>query len=147
MKILLGVGIIILLKIMAFQNYVVNLWKDNGSEAVSNNVNFQLSEFDFMMIKIFILLTIGILLFNWLKKKMKHQETPVASLKANVAMLRKEKIVVPQNIELKKKRRNLVRMTKPADQTNPRLLSGKARKLGVTSGELMLAAKIQSSIK
>ena len=147
MKYLLGLGVVILLKIMVFQNYVMNLWKENGIEAVSNDINFQLSEFDFTLIKIFILLTIGIILFNWLKKKFVHQKVAVPSLKSNIAMLRKEKILLPQNVELKKRRRNLVKMTKSIEKINPKILSGKARKLGVTSGELMLAAKIQSSTK
>ena len=147
MKILLGIGIAILLKIIAFQSYVADLWNEKGSDASSNGLNFQLSDLDFTMINAFILLTIGILIFNWLKKKINHQQTPVSSLRTNVAKLRNENILLPQNVDLMRRRKKLVRLTKSVHSLNPKLLNGTAKKLGVASGELMLAAKIQSGIK
>ncbi len=147
MKVLLGIGILILLKIVAFQSSVMNLLSGSSTDSLSNNASFQLSDFDFTIINIFVGLTIVTVIFNWLRKKMKRQRTPISSLKANIALLRKEKILVPQNGELKKKRRNLVSKTKSLGHSSSHSIPGKARKLGVPSGELILAAKIQNGLK
>jgi hypothetical protein len=147
MKILLGIGVVILLKIIAFQNNVMSLWNRNETASTNYVSGFQLSDFDFILIKVFILLTIATMIFTWVRKKMKHQRVPLSSFKSNVALLREEKIRLPQNNELRKKRRKLVKSTFFSGQLNHKSISGKARKLGIPSGELMLAAKIKSSTK
>jgi heme/copper-type cytochrome/quinol oxidase subunit 2 len=81
MKKLLFIGTLILLKIVAYQYPAMNYFNDNKKAALNE---FHLSNLDFKMIEIFILLLVTYVIFLWFRNKFKHQDTPISAFKKNV---------------------------------------------------------------
>ena len=81
MKKLLFIGMLILLKIVAFQSSALGYFNVKG-KATSNE--FHLSDIDFKIIEIFILLSVTYVIFLWFRNKFKHQDTPISAFRKNV---------------------------------------------------------------
>jgi hypothetical protein len=100
----------------------------------------------FMIKATAILLTLFVLSFffykrNKLSNKHKNQ------FKHNVSLLREEKLLICADKKLKKKRHQLLRKIKISGDVTQKQLVNKSKKLGVPTGEILLAAKIQMSCR
>lgn len=85
MKILLTIGFIILVKIILSQNVIPNYFlRDNKKIIPSSNLSYGLTNFDILLIKWFIIITILFMVSNYLYKKWKQQNRTELSFEKNV---------------------------------------------------------------
>ncbi|NWF88860.1 MAG: hypothetical protein HXY50_05280 [Ignavibacteriaceae bacterium] len=80
------------------------------------------------------------------KKKSKTKKK-LADFKYNVSLLRSEKLGSYNDIKLQVQRKKLLNRIPSENENLKMLFTKKAKKLGIGTGELILAAKIQSSSK
>lgn len=88
------------------------------------------------------LLTIGAFLIKRVHLKKKTGQT----LKHNISLIRNEKLLIHTNKKLEKKRQSLVKKSRSLSNKNQNELINKSRKLGISTGEMILASKIQMSL-
>lgn len=87
------------------------------------------------------LLVISFLLFRKLRSKKKVSE----KFRHNIALLREEKLLIHTDKKLEKKRQKLLKKSKVLNQADAAKIINKSKKLGVQTGEMLLASKIQMS--
>lgn len=83
------------------------------------------------------------LIFRRMRSKRKYKN----ELKHNISLLREEKLLTHADKKLQKKRQKLIKKTLLPDDAQQKQLLSKSKKTGIPAGELLLAAKIQTSIK
>lgn len=85
MKILLTIGFIILVKIILSGNVISNYFLRDNKKIIPNpNLSYGLSNFDILLIKWFIIITILFMVSNYLYKKWKQQNITELSFEKNV---------------------------------------------------------------
>jgi hypothetical protein len=86
------------------------------------------------------LILLSILFFRKMRSKKKVDE----QFKHNIALLREERLLIHADKKLEKKRHNLLKKnTRLSDDTTQ--LITKSKKLGIPTGEMLLASKIKMS--
>lgn len=93
-----------------------------------------------------ILLTLFVLSFL-LYRRIKSNNQHKNQFKHNVSLLREEKLLIHADKKLQKKRHQLLRKIKITEEVTQKQLVKKCKKLGVSTGEILLAAKIQMSCR
>lgn len=101
----------------------------------------------FYIVKILIISLSSVAFIVYLFKKYRPQNKTNINLKHNISLLRTEKLIVNSDNKLEKKRQKLLNKIKSSDKENQKKLIQKARKLGLSAGEILLAVKIQMSAK
>ncbi len=87
MKILLLIGFIILGKIILSHNVVLNYFlRDNKEITENTNISYGLTNFDYLIIKLFIIVTIILMTGNYLYKKWELQRRVEFSFEKKVLM-------------------------------------------------------------
>ena len=97
-----------------------------------------------------VLLALGVissLMLPFFYKKRNISPKKLADFKYNVSLLRAEKLGSYNNIKLQNRRKKILNKVEPEQENLNSLFSKKAKKLGIGTGEFLLAAKIQSSVK
>lgn len=88
------------------------------------------------------LLTIGSIIIIRLRSKRKTGQT----LKHNISLIRDERLLIHTDKKLEKKRQSLMKKSRSLSNKNQNELIHKSRKLGISTGEMILASKIQMSL-
>lgn len=94
-------------------------------------------------IKATLILSALVLLSILVFRKMQSKKKAAEKFKHNIALLREEKLLIHTDKKLEKKRQKLLKRTKDITDENSTLLINRSKKLGVPTGELLLASKIQ----
>ena len=68
-------------------------------------------------------------------------------LRHNISLLREEKLLIHTDKKLEKKRQKLLKKRKALTPADSGKLINRSKKLGVQTGEMLLASKIQTSCK
>lgn len=79
--------------------------------------------------------------------KSKNKKKSIQLLKKNVSLLRQEKLITNSDLKLQKKRRRILKQLKNIDVINSPKWLKKSKKMGLTTGEMILAAKIKVNSK
>ena len=89
---------------------------------------------------------IGFIIYLFAKnRKIIKKET--MDFRQNVSLLRAEKLGTYNDVKLQEKRRKVLKNLNMEEDTVNLMFSKKAKKLGISTGDILLASKIQSSIK
>lgn len=91
---------------------------------------------------VIVLFTLSFLFYKRSNSKKKQS----AQFRHNIGLLREEKLLMYTDKKIEKKRQKLLKI-KISDEDNHKKLLYKSKKLGVSAGEIILAAKIQMSSK
>lgn len=86
------------------------------------------------------LILTSILIFRKMRSKKKVDE----QFKHNIALLREEKLLIHSDKKLEKKRHNLLKKSKRLSDDTTQLIT-ESKKLGIPTGEMLLASKIKMS--
>lgn len=89
------------------------------------------------------LLSIGSLVIIRFRSKRKSGQ----QLKHNIALIRNEKLLIHTDKKIEKKRQSLMKKSRSLSNKNQNELIHKSRKLGISTGEMILASKIQMSLE
>lgn len=88
------------------------------------------------------LLTIGTFLIRRINSKRNSGKL----LKHNISLIRNEKLLMHADKKLEKKRHSLMKKSRSLSNKNQHELINESRKLGISTGEMILASKIQMSL-
>lgn len=81
----------------------------------------------------------------FLFRKLRSKKKDAEKLKHNISLLREEKLLMHIDKKLEKKRQKLLKKSKVLTQADSSKIINKSKKLGVQTGEMLLASKIQMS--
>lgn len=78
-------------------------------------------------------------------RKLRSKKKASEKLRHNISLLREEKLLMHADKKLEKKRQKLLKKSKVLTQADSAKIINKSKKLGVQTGEMLLASKIQMS--
>jgi len=78
-------------------------------------------------------------------RKLRSKKKAALQLKHNISLLREEKLLMHTDKKLEKKRQKLLKKSKVLTEADASKIINKSKKLGVQTGEMLLASKIQMS--
>jgi hypothetical protein len=96
-------------------------------------------------IKAAIILSATVVLSFLVIRKIKSKKKADEQLRHNISLLREEKLLMHVDKNLEKKRQKLLKKSKVLTEEDSAKLISKSKKLGVQTGEMLLASKIRMS--
>ena len=82
----------------------------------------------------------------FLLRRISSDKTNGQSLKHNISLIRKEKLLIHTDKKLEKKRQRLLKKSRSFRNKSQSDLINKSKKLGISTGEMILASKIQMNL-
>ena len=149
MKSFLLIPAVFLVKVIALKDLPINLFDHNIIFLSIKNVHgIVFAGFDSVItIVVTISVTISFLLFTLYKKRNYSPKKQFGEFKNNVSLLRTEKLGSYNDLKLQNKRRKIIINVGIDEENLNSLFAKKAKKLGISTGDFILASKIQSNAK
>lgn len=103
--------------------------------------------FDVFLLMKIVISALGLIITGlFILRRISSDKTKGQTLKHNISLIRNEKLLIHTNKKLEKKRQRLLKKSRSFRNKSQNELINKSKKLGITTGEMILASKIQMNL-